>query len=104
MSSLIDQIGNASSLQELFSSNGVSSDKKDINRLLIESLDEVMVDLLGSKVRDSFYDHMERTYYIGRANIPERLGDFIMILERTFGKGGKTIERSVAERLCAKLR
>jgi hypothetical protein len=101
--SLIKQISNTSSLQELFSAKGVSSDKKDINRLLLETLDEVLVDLLGNKVRDAFYDYMERTYYIGRTNVPERLGDFILILERTFGKGGKTIERSIAKRLCTKL-
>jgi hypothetical protein len=103
VSSLTEQIGNVSSLRELFYSKGVSSDKKDINRLLLETLDDVLDDLLGKKVREAFYDHMERTYYIGRANIPERLGDFILILERTFGKGGKTIERSIARRLCTKL-
>lgn len=84
-------------------SKGVSFDKGNINQLLLETLDEVLVDLLGKQVRDAFYDHIERTYYIGRANIPERLGDLILILERTWGKAGKTIERSIARRLCAKL-
>ena len=91
------------SLLQIITSKGVTVDKKDIDRLLLESLDEVLDDLLGKRVRESFYDHLERTYYIGREDVPKRLGDFILILERTFGKSGKTIERTLARRLCAKL-
>lgn len=88
---------------ELLTSKGVTADKKDNDRLLLESLDEVLEDLLGKHVRETFYDHLERNYYIGRGDIPNRLGDFLLILERTFGKSGKTIERTVAKRLCTKL-
>ena len=95
--------GAHNSLLQVITSKGVTVDKKDIDRLLIESLDEVLDDLLGKRVRDAFYDHLERTYYIGREDVPKRLGDFILILERTFGKSGKTIERTLARRLCAKL-
>jgi hypothetical protein len=94
---------NVPSLMELIMSKGVTTDKKDINRLLLESLDDVLDDLLGRQVRESFYDYMERNYYVGRDDIPRRLGDFILILERTFGKSGKTIERTIARRLCATL-
>jgi hypothetical protein len=100
---LVAQVGNVFSLLELVTSKSVTVDKKDIERLLLESLDDVLDDLLGKQVRKAFYDHMERDYYIGREDIPERLGDFLLILERTFGKGGKTIERTVARRLCTKL-
>lgn len=91
------------SLLELIMSKGVTVDKKDTDRLLLESLDEVLGDLLGKQVRDAFYDHIERNYYIGREDVPKRLGDFLLILERTFGRSGKTIERTLAKRLCAKL-
>jgi hypothetical protein len=99
----MDQTKNPPSLMELVMSRGVTQDKKDINRLLLEALDDVLDDLLGRQVRESFYDYMERNYYVGRDDIPKRLGDFLLILERTFGKSGKTIERSIARRLCAKL-
>jgi hypothetical protein len=91
------------SLLEMITSKGVTVDKKDTDRLLLESLDEVLDDLLGKKVRIAFYDHLERIYYIGREDVPKRLGDLLLILERTFGKSGKTIERAVAKRLCGKL-
>ena len=94
---------NPPSLVGLLAAKGVTADKKDVDRLLLESLDEVLDDLLGKHVRETFYDHMERNYYIGREDVPRRLGDFLLILERTFGKSGKTIERTLARRLCAKL-
>jgi hypothetical protein len=91
------------SLFELITSKGVTGDKKDTDRLLLESLDEVLGDLFGKQVRDAFYDHMERNYYVGREDLPKRLGDFLLILERTFGQSSKTIERTLARRLCTKL-
>jgi hypothetical protein len=100
---LVNQFDDPPSLLQLIMSKGVTSDKRDTDRLLLESLDDVLDDLLGKQVREVFYDHMERNYYIGREDIPKRLGDFLLILERTFGKSGKTIERTLARRLCAKL-
>ena len=99
----MEQVATNDPLLQIITSKGVTVDKKDIDRLLIESLDEVLDDLLGKRVRTAFYDHLERTYYIGREDVPKRLGDLILILERTFGKSGKTIERTVARRLCLKL-
>jgi hypothetical protein len=100
---LKDRQDSPSSLMEMITSKGVTVDKKDTDRLLLESLDEVLDDLLGRKVRLAFYDHLERIYYIGREDVPNRLGDLLLILGRTFGKSGKTIERTVAKRLCEKL-
>jgi hypothetical protein len=91
------------SLLEQIIGTGVAIDKKDNDRLLLQSLDEVMDDLLGKHVRVVFYDYMERNYYFGRDDIPQHLGDFLLVLERTFGKSGKTIERAIAKRLCSKL-
>ena len=91
------------SLLEQIIGTGVANDKKDNNRLLLQSLDEVMDDLLGKHVRVVFYDYMERNYYFGRDDVPQHLGDFLLVLERTFGKSGKTIERAIAKRLCSKL-
>jgi hypothetical protein len=95
--------GPPSSLLETIYSKGVTVDKKDIDRVFLESLDDVLNDLLGKNVREAFYDHLERNYYMGKEDVPKRLGDFLLILERTFGKSGKTIERAIARRLCGKL-
>ena len=100
---MVEQIKSSPSLLELIMSKGVTDDKKEIDLLLLESLDQVLDDLLGKVVREAFYDHLERNYYIGREDVPKRLGDFLLILERTFGKSGKTIERTIARRLCTSL-
>ena len=93
---------NTSLLEQIIGSS-VAIDKKDNDRLLLQSLDEVIDDLLGKRVRVVFYDYMERNYYFGRDDVPQHLGDFLLVLERTFGKSGKTIERAIAKRLCSKL-
>jgi hypothetical protein len=90
-------------LRDLISIEVTSFDGKGINYMFLESLDEVLVDLLGRRVRDAFYDHIEAHYYMTRSEIPGHLNDFLLILERTFGKSGKTIEGTIARRLCAKL-
>lgn len=91
-------------LMEVLTGKGVTVDKVDNDRLLLQALDEVLDDLLGKHVRETFYDYMERDYYFGREDIPSRLQDFLLVLERTFGKSGKTIERALAKKLCSKLK
>lgn len=88
---------------ELILSKGVTVDHKDFHRLLLEALDDTLDDLLSKRVRVAFYDHLERNYYFGKEDIPKRLGDFLLILERTFGTSGQVIERAIAKRLAAKL-
>ena len=91
------------SLFQLVITDGVTVDKKDNDRLFLETVDEVLDDLLGRKVRTAIYDYLERNYYIAREDVPKRLGDFLMILERNFGPSAKTIERTIAKRLIPKL-
>ena len=91
------------SLLELILSKGVTADHKDFNRLLLEALDESLDEILGRRERVAFYDQLERDYYFGRQDIPKRLGDFLLLVERNFRKDGKLIKRAVAKRLATKL-
>jgi hypothetical protein len=74
-----------------------------ITNLLLDSIDEVLGGLLGTRVREAVYDHLERNYLLGRTEIPERLNDFFSVLEKTFGGGAKTIGKAVARKLYVKL-
>jgi len=85
---------------QLASSNSM---KQDFNALLIDSVSEVLTELLSKKVTDAFYDHLETEYSFPREEIPQRLNDFLLILERTFGKGGQVVERCIAKKMYAKL-
>jgi len=94
---------NPPSLLGLIMPKGVTTDKEDIGRLILESLDAVLDETLGKPMRQAFYDLLERNYYMSRDDIPRRLGDFMLILERNFGKNGKTIRRDIAQRLTQEL-
>jgi hypothetical protein len=94
---------NSPSLLELVISKGVTDDKENINRLILESLDNVLGEVLGKPRRQAFYDLLERNYYISRDDIPGQLGNFLLILERNLGKDGKAIRRDIAQRLTQNL-
>lgn len=71
--------------------------------LLLECIDEVLADLIGRRAREAVYDHLERNLSLARNEIPQRLDDFLSVLDQTFGKGGKTIGKHIAKKLFAKL-
>jgi hypothetical protein len=71
--------------------------------ILVECIDQVLVDLLGHRAREAIYDHLERRYYMSRDEIPRRLVEFCSVLDINFGKGGHTIERTIARRFYSKL-
>jgi hypothetical protein len=74
-----------------------------IERLLLESMDEALADLLGRRTREAVYDYLERNRLIARSEIPKRLDDLFKLLNETFGKGATTIGKVIAKRLYAKL-
>lgn len=59
--------------------------------------------MLGRRAREAIYDHLERKCYMARDEMPQRLGELCNVLETNFGKGGKTIERTIARRYYSKL-
>jgi len=75
----------------------------DIEALILESVDEALGDLLGRRAREAVYDYLERNCFMARSEIPKSLGEFFSALERTFGKGSKTIGKVIAKKLYAKL-
>jgi hypothetical protein len=70
---------------------------------LLESIDEALTDLLGSRTREAVYDYLERNCSLARNEIPTRLDDFFRLLNETFGKGGSTIGKVIAKKLYARL-
>jgi hypothetical protein len=70
---------------------------------LLESVDEALSDLLGSRSREAVYDYLERNCSLARNDIPTRLDDFFRLLNETFGKGGTTIGKVIAKKLYLRL-
>jgi len=83
--------------------SGSDFESKKRELLLLESIDQGLVDLLGRRARDAIYDHLERKCYMAREEIPQRLGEFCNVLHVNFGKAGTTIERTIAKRYYSRL-
>ena len=78
--------------------------EREFNRLFIESLDESLGSVLSEVVRLAVYDALEKHHSIARNQIPERLDDFALALERCFGVApSKTMGKVIVKRLYSKL-
>jgi hypothetical protein len=71
--------------------------------LLLLCIDEVLADLLGRRTREAVYDNLERNYSLSRSEIPGHMNKFLGLLEETFGKGSKTIGKTIIKRMFDKL-
>jgi len=71
--------------------------------LLLESIDDTLTDILGTRVRETIYDHLERNRRIGRTEIPDRLNEFLSSLHETIGMGNETVGGAIAKTMYRKL-
>jgi hypothetical protein len=74
-----------------------------LSALLLESIDDTLSDIFGTRVREVLYDHLERQYRMGRSEIPDRLGEFIEFLYEAIGVGSEAVGRAIAKTLYKKL-
>jgi hypothetical protein len=74
----------------------------EIQQLFLASLDEVLEDLLGARVRQTIYNCLREQGAL-REEMPSRLDLLIRFLDLNLGKGSKTVQKSVARRLYKKL-
>lgn len=80
-----------------------TSQPPEFDQMLIDSVDQALGDLLGSRIRDQIYDYLAAHHNYGREEIPQRINDFYAFLENTFASGSKTIGRTIIRRLFNKL-
>jgi hypothetical protein len=76
---------------------------KTLNDLLLESIDDVLDNLLRRKTREAIYDYLARNYSVARDEIPGNMDKFFQLTEEAFGKGNRTIARCIVKRLFEKL-
>ena len=72
---------------------------RSLDDLLLLCIDEVLLGVLGRRPREAIYDFLERNHSLARIDVPNHLEEFMSLLEKLFGKGGKTIEKSIIRRL-----
>lgn len=90
---------NSSSLQEFKIASKISAD--EFGDLLIECVEKTLTDLLGPKVLEALLDYLARHNQLTRADIPGHPRELSIVLDKTFGKGGITIEKHIIRRLNA---
>ncbi len=76
---------------------------ESLGDLLVQCIDESLTDLLGKRTREAVYDHLERNYALSRTEIPDHLNKFFELMEETFGKGSRTIGKSIIKKMFNKL-
>jgi hypothetical protein len=97
----LEHLISASAIEGSRSAPGTTA--KSLDDLLLQCIDEVLCDLLGTRAREAVYDHLERNHSLSRNDIPRHMNKFLELLEETFGKGSKTIGKSIIRRLYEKL-
>lgn len=74
------------------------------DRLLIESVDETLAAVLGEILKEAVYDALRNRYNITVDQVPQRLDDFSLDLEKLMGAApSKTIRRAIIKSFYAKL-
>ena len=81
-----------------------SMHESDFERLLLDSVDEALTDVLSAQFREIFYWYLEVKFCIMKATLPSRLDDLGSALSTTFGPTGSLVlERAIAKRLYSKV-
>ncbi len=83
---------------------GDSGKEPEIDRMLVEALNESLATILGEIPKKTVYDILKKKHAIAVNRIPERLNEFTTVLETLFGvMASKVIVRIVVKRLYLKL-
>jgi hypothetical protein len=74
---------------------------REIQGLFTDSVDEVLEDLLGFRVRQTIYDPLEEKG-VHREELLRSLDYLNHFLDQNLGVAGKTIQKEIAQRFCEK--
>jgi len=75
----------------------------DFDRLILESVDEALTDILATRTTQALYCYLEQNHSIRRDQLPEKLDVFEDVCKNLFGAGRGTIAKAIARRLYSKL-
>jgi hypothetical protein len=76
--------------------------KRDFESYLLEAVDESLSSL-GESSRQAIYYHLEKSFSIGKQEIPNNVESFVSALEKIFGLGANFIETLIVTRLNEKV-
>jgi DNA-binding transcriptional ArsR family regulator len=76
--------------------------EEKFNDLLLEAVDEALSSL-GEPAKVAIYRNLRNTEGIEKSDIPRRIADFSMALEKIFGLGAQRLEIQIMKNLHAKI-
>jgi len=87
------------------SSEGASTvfDRIELDRFVLEAVDEVLKSVFGSKSVKVIYDSLDRRMGLKRQDIPSRIEDFCAGIEMLLGSNNSVLDRLMLRGLCSKL-
>jgi len=71
--------------------------------VLLEAIDKAFASL-GESVKEAIYFHLEHNFMIARQDIPDKIDDFSVLIERIFGLGARNLELLIMQNLYEKIR
>jgi len=80
-----------------------TSRKRKFNKLLLEAIDEALSSF-GEDSKTAIYYRLEKAFDIRKQEIPSRINDFSIALEKLFGVGARHLEISFMKSLYAKIK
>jgi hypothetical protein len=75
---------------------------KEFNELLLEAIDETLSSLSES-AKAAIYCNLKNTLGVEKSDIPHRVSDFSIGLEKIFGPGARHLEIQIMKNLHAKI-
>lgn len=74
----------------------------NFNKLLLEAIDAAL-SLLGDYSKKIVYFHLEENFNIERQDIPDKIEEFAIAIERVFGQSARILEIEIMKNLFVKM-
>lgn len=75
------------------------TDVPSFDDLLLDSIEQSLTELLGTKVREAVFDYLARVSLLARSDVSRNPAKLSTLLGRVFGRGEITIEKRIVRRL-----
>jgi hypothetical protein len=98
---VVEQMISSTKLQQVKSMAGSGLELQcscDFKELLLEAVDAAL-SLLGDSSKQAIYFYLEKNFNLEKQDIPDRIEEFTIIIERLFGHGAKVLEIEIMKNL-----
>ena len=102
---LVEQMISSTKLQQAKSMvvSGLESQCScDFKELLLEAIDAAL-SLLGDSSKQVVYFYLEKNFNVKKQDIPDKIEEFTIVIERLFGHGAKILEIEIMKNLFVKI-